>query len=770
MLCNGYNNCGDWEDESHCPTPRAVTSPPVTLPACGPDQIQCNSTGLCITPQVLCDGYNNCGDGEDERQCSDTLAPSGCGDFSVQKGSHNVISTMDYPYHNYTNNADCFWIIEVPSGQNILFEFEPLFEVEGNSTDQCQPDYVVIYQTYIYSIVGTFCGHAVPSPILVKSHHALVRFFSDHTHTGRGFGIRWSAVPSTDTPPTPPVTTTTTATTAPTASPTTTLQRCGGLTVGQGHSGVLQSPGYSLTSYPPAHYPPSAHCGWRIVSPPHTTIRLHFEDLMLETSPNCSSDSLTVYDGGDETGPELGRFCGKYTPPDVVSTDSLLFLRFSSDAGVEGRGFKVTWTAHNYTVTPSHTTQTTPSPGYGCDGTAPPLTSPSGVVTSPGYDGVNAYAGKLDCQWLITVAPGNVIELKFVSFDLEWTRGCSYDFVLIYDGSEYGKVLASLCGDRPPPELTSTSHSLLVKFHSDDETGGYGFNLTYTSHPAGPKCTASQFSCPGGRCVNYEQVCDGRPDCPGGGDEIICPNRGDCGRPAIAPQLAESRIVGGGEAVEGSWPWQASLRLSGKHQCGGTLIDAHWVLTATHCFNSNWRTEDWTVMLGQHELRTSDRHHQLFNVTDIILRQDYNDITSDNDVALMKLARPVTFTPYVQTACLASIVLPPGETCYITGFGETLGKLKQAAVPLIDRATCNQPDWYRQQVFPNMFCAGYERGGVDACGGDSGGPLVCQTGQLWVLYGITSWGVSCAAVKQPGVYMRVTDYVRWIQETVAKHS
>lgn len=58
-------------------------------------------------------------------------------------------------------------------------------------------------------------------------------------------------------------------------------------------------------------------------------------------------------------------------------------------------------------------------------------------------------------------------------------------------------------------------------------------------------------------------------------------NGGGTGQCGYKPS---GRIVGGTQAPQGAWPWQAQIRTrSGFPFCGGTLVHSQWVVTAAHC-------------------------------------------------------------------------------------------------------------------------------------------------------------------------------------------
>ncbi|XP_065376314.1 chymotrypsin-like elastase family member 2A [Macaca fascicularis] len=253
-----------------------------------------------------------------------------------------------------------------------------------------------------------------------------------------------------------------------------------------------------------------------------------------------------------------------------------------------------------------------------------------------------------------------------------------------------------------------------------------------------------------------------------------------CGVPTYPPSV--TRVVGGEEATPNSWPWQVSVLYNSNgnwyHICGGTLIANNWVLTAAHCISDN-RT--YGVALGRHNLYIAESGSLAVSVSKTVVHPKWNssDVSKGCDIALLKLANPVSLTDKIQLACLppAGATLPNNYPCYVTGWGylHTNGPasdvLQQGLLLVVDYDTCSSPDWWGSIVKRCMICAGGD-GVTSSCYGDSGGPLNCQAADgRWEVHGIVSFGSSlgCNYPQKPSVFTRVSKYIDWINSVIANN-
>ncbi|XP_067095744.1 chymotrypsin-like elastase family member 2A [Osmerus mordax] len=247
-----------------------------------------------------------------------------------------------------------------------------------------------------------------------------------------------------------------------------------------------------------------------------------------------------------------------------------------------------------------------------------------------------------------------------------------------------------------------------------------------------------------------------------------------CGLPTFPPAL--NRVVSGEDARPHSWPWQISLQYDDNgtwsHICGGTLISSDWVLTAAHCINTR---HSYRVEVGRHSLEAEEGSLAVA-VSRIIVHQSWTPILSRNDIALIKLETPVTFSDSIMAACLpdAGFLLPHNEPCYVTGWGRIstggplADALQQALLPVVDHATCSLPAWWSVLASSSMVCAGGD-GVVAGCNGDSGGPLNCQNPDgSWAVHGVVSFGSGegCNIAQKPTVFTQVSSYMDWIHSTM----
>lgn len=106
----------------------------------------------------------------------------------------------------------------------------------------------------------------------------------------------------------------------------------------------------------------------------------------------------------------MEKFCNTTHPQPLTSTGNELTLHFHSDDDGNDAGFQI-----HYSVIEGFP---------GCGGT---FTAMSGEFGSPIQNG--AYPKNIECHYLIKLPKDTKIRLTFLSFSMESSQSCSFDYV-----------------------------------------------------------------------------------------------------------------------------------------------------------------------------------------------------------------------------------------------------------------------------------------------------------------------------------------------------
>lgn len=217
------------------------------------------------------------------------------------------------------------------------------------------------------------------------------------------------------------------------------------------------------------------------------------------------------------------------------------------------------------------------------------------------------------------------------------------------------------------------------------------------------------------------------------------------------------------------FPHQVSLLTPGGGVCGASLISANWVLSAAHCTAGT-----------QHTLRFGTIQRVEGGIAQVsflrINHVGFNPVTLNNDVSLLSVPTPLTFTPALQ-----SIRLPTagqvGTTW--TGVQATLAGWGGGGPGIGVQALLR---WVHMRPIPNAECAamygtatvvdhvicarGYttpaNQGG---CGGDSGGPLSVLEGGIPTQIGVVAFAAAAGChLGHPTGFMRTGHFTTWVNQ------
>ncbi|XP_055295203.1 cubilin homolog [Sitodiplosis mosellana] len=227
--------------------------------------------------------------------------------------------------------------------------------------------------------------------------------------------------------------------------------------------GAIETPNF------PQNYPHHADCEWKLIPPMGNRVFLEFSHFELESSAgtesdDCTFDHLTIEERDSNDGLiRTNKYC-QILMPKPLNTSHIVVLKFKSDYSETFGGFHLEYEMQ------------------GCGGT---LTKSEGQFTSPNYP--NHYPRDTQCQWVIQVEYGHLIEITLTDFDFSAFTDCKQVGLIVSNNANATKVINRFCGtiqNNQKSVVTSSENTVYVHFYSDFSSPGRGFSATYKSVPA----------------------------------------------------------------------------------------------------------------------------------------------------------------------------------------------------------------------------------------------------------------------------------------------
>lgn len=299
-------------------------------------------------------------------------------------------------------------------------------ELEEHS--DCKFDYLHFYDgaDEFAKSMGKYClSRSTNSTIVSSSNVMLIKFRTDKSFRGNGFILSYTKF-------------------------------CGYTFTEK--SGVVKSNGY------PKLAAGETLCVFEIRVPDNNLIKLEFQDLDIEHSNNCTTDSLSIY---ETIQIEKAKYCGNALPDIYISDFNNLIMILKIKYTLRHRGFKLSYSSIE----------------VGCGGL---LAGSPGFFSSPIASSGQSYKANIKCNWIIRAPLNQVIKLTFNTFSIEKHSTCKFDYVRVLDSrfNEIGKF----CGNLHPPLIQSMDNELIVQFVSDKTNQLEGFSASFVFTNASQTC------------------------------------------------------------------------------------------------------------------------------------------------------------------------------------------------------------------------------------------------------------------------------------------